>query len=47
VISESRTLDELKKNYTEAISDGLKKQSPKAIELFMKARQKREAELRA
>lgn len=47
VISESRTLDELKKNYQEAVADGLKKQSAKAVDLYMKARQKREAELRA
>lgn len=47
LINESRTLDELKKNYQEAVSDGLKKQSPRAVELYMKARQKREAELRA
>lgn len=47
VITESRTLDELRQNYKDAISDALKKQSPKAVELYMKASKKREGELRA
>ena len=47
LIKESRTLDELKKNYMDAIRDGEKKQSPKAIGIYMEARKKREAELRA
>lgn len=47
LIKESRTLDELSKNYKDAVADGLKKQSPKAVGLFMEARKKREAELRA
>lgn len=46
LISESRTLDELKKNYQDAVKDALAKQSPKAVEYYMKARQKRESELR-
>ena len=46
LIIESRTLDELTKNYKEAVADGLRKQSAKAVDLYMKARQKREAELR-
>jgi hypothetical protein len=46
LIKEATTLDELKKNYQEAVSDGLKKQSPKAVTAFMDARKKREAELR-
>ena len=47
LIKESHTLDELSKNYKDAVADGLKKQSPKAVGLFMEARKKREAELRA
>lgn len=46
VIAESKTIEELKKHYQEAVADGLKKQSSKAVDLYMKARQKREAELR-
>ena len=47
VISESRTLEELAKNYKDAIKDALAKQSPKAVELYMQASKKREKELRA
>lgn len=47
LIEDSRTIDELKKHYTEAVADGLKKQSSKAVALYMAARQKRETELRA
>ncbi len=47
LISESQSIEELKKHYQEAVADGLKKQSAKAVDLYMKARQKREAELRA
>lgn len=47
VISESRTLEELGNNYKAAVADGLKRQSAKAVDLYMKARQKREKELRA
>lgn len=47
LISESRTLDELRKNYKDAISDALKKQSPKAVQLYMEASKKREEGLRA
>ena len=47
LIKESRTLDELVKNYKDAVADALKRQSPKAIGIYMEARKKREAELRA
>lgn len=47
VISESSTIEELKKNYQLAIADGVKRQSPKFLALIFKARQQREAELRA
>lgn len=47
LITESSNLDELKTNYQQAVADGLKKQSPKSVELYMNARKKREAELRA
>lgn len=47
VISESRTIDELKKNYQDAIKDGLGKKSPKAIALYMQASEKRQKELNA
>lgn len=47
LIKESRTLDELVKNYKDAVADGLKKQSSKAVAIYMEARKKREAELRA
>lgn len=47
VISESSTIEELKKNYQLAIADGVKRQSPKFLALIFKARQAREAQLRA
>ena len=47
VISESRSIDELKKNYQDAIKDGLAKKSPKAIALYMQASEKRQKELAA
>jgi hypothetical protein len=46
LIKESATIEELKKHYQEAVADGLKKQSPKAVTIFMEARKKRESELR-
>ena len=46
IIKEAMTMDELKKNYQQAVADALKKQSPKAVALYMEARKKREAELR-
>ncbi len=47
LIKESRHLDELSKNYKDAVADGLRKQSPKAVGLYMEARKKRQAELEA
>lgn len=47
LISEAETLEALKKHYEDAVRDGLKKQSPKAVGLYMEARKKREATLRA
>lgn len=46
-IEESQNLLELEQRYKEAIKAGLQSHSPKAIELYMKAREKREKELRA
>lgn len=40
-------IDELSRAYKEAITCGLKAQDPKAVELFMRARKKRERELQA
>ena len=47
LITESKTSQELEKNYKDAIKDGLQKSSPKAIDLYMQARKKREKELAA
>ena len=47
LISESESIESLAKNYKQAIADALNKQSPKAVDLYMKARQKRERELRS
>src|SRR5579859_365192 len=47
LIVESQTLEELTKHYKDAVADGLKKQSAKAVTLYMEARKKRESELRA
>ena len=47
LIAESRTLEELGKNYKDAVKDGLEKQASKAVGLYMEARKKREKELRA
>ena len=47
LIKESRHLNELNKNYKDAVADGLRKQSPKAVGLYMEARKKRQAELEA
>lgn len=47
LIKEAGTLEELSKNYKEAVADGLKKQSAKAVGLYMEARKHREKELRA
>lgn len=46
LIVESRSLDELERNYKDAIKDGLAKQSPGAVKLYMEARQKRQGELK-
>lgn len=47
LINESPSIEELKKHYQEAVADALRKQSAKAVDLYMKARQKREKELRS
>jgi ERF superfamily len=47
LIKESRTLDELEKNYKDAIKEGLRRQSSGAIKVFMEARIEREKGLRA
>jgi hypothetical protein len=47
LIEESETIDDLRRNYRSAVNDALKKQNAKAVELYMKARVKREATLRA
>jgi hypothetical protein len=47
LINESQTIEELVRNYKQAIADALNKQSPKAVSIYMQARQKREKELRA
>lgn len=47
LIHESETMEALSKNYKQAIADALNKQSPKAVNLYMQARQQREKELRA
>lgn len=46
LIKETNSIEELDKQYRAAVSDGLKKQSPKAVTLYMEARKKREKELR-
>lgn len=47
VILESRSLEELSRNYKDAVKDALEKQSSKAVGVYMEARKKREQELRA
>lgn len=44
-IQDSANLQQLEQRYKEAIKDALQKKSPKAIEFYMKAREKREREL--
>jgi len=47
LISESEDLKALKENYTQAVQDALRKQTPKAIQYYIDARKKREGELTA
>lgn len=46
-MEDASTIEELKQRYQEAIKDALQRKNPKAIDLYMKAREKREKELAA
>jgi ERF superfamily len=45
LINESASMEDLKKNYTAAVQDALKRQSPKPIAVYLEAKKKRHKEL--